>query len=67
MLGGTLRRATGSMCSSLRWKHGKRSIGSRARVADLSIIKDNLLPMVRRLHEGLGTPAEVLINQSAAA
>ena len=40
-------------------------IGSRARVAEVLNHKRSLtLPMIRRLHEGLGIPAEVLINES---
>lgn len=43
-------------------------IGSRARVAEVLNHKRSLtLPMIRRLHEGLGIPAEVLIGESAAA
>jgi HTH-type transcriptional regulator/antitoxin HigA len=43
-------------------------IGSRARVAEVLNHKRPLtLPMIRRLHEGLGIPAEVLIAQSVAA
>lgn len=42
-------------------------IGSRARVAEVQNHKRSLtLPMIRRLHEGLGIPAEVLIGESAA-
>jgi HTH-type transcriptional regulator/antitoxin HigA len=38
-------------------------IGSRARVAEILNYKRTLtLPMIRRLHEGLGIPAEVLIR-----
>ena len=41
-------------------------IGSRARVAEVLNHKRPLtLPMIRRLHEGLGIPAEVLIRASA--
>lgn len=41
-------------------------IGSRARVAEVLNHKRPLtLAMIRRLHEGLGIPAEVLIRQSA--
>lgn len=43
-------------------------IGSRARVAEVLNHKRSLtLPMIRRLHQGLGIPAEVLISESAAA
>lgn len=43
-------------------------IGSRARVAEVLNHKRQLtLPMIRRLHAGLGIPADVLIRQSAAA
>jgi HTH-type transcriptional regulator/antitoxin HigA len=43
-------------------------IGSRARVAEVLNHKRSLtLPMIRRLHDGLGIPAEVLIGESAAA
>src|ERR1043165_6248951 len=43
-------------------------IGSRARVAEVLNHKRSLtLPMIRRLHEGLGIPAEVLIGESVAA
>ena len=42
-------------------------IGSRARVAEVLNHKRSLtLPMIRRLHLGLGIPAEVLINESLA-
>ncbi|HEV2972902.1 MAG TPA: helix-turn-helix domain-containing protein [Pirellulales bacterium] len=38
-------------------------IGSRARVAEVLNRKRSLtLPMIRRLHDGLGIPAEVLIR-----
>jgi len=40
-------------------------IGSRARVAEVLNHKRSLtLPMIRRLHRGLGIPAEVLIRDS---
>ncbi len=40
-------------------------IGSRARVAEVLNHKRNLtLPMIRRLHEALGIPAEALIHES---
>ena len=43
-------------------------IGSRARVAEVLNRKRSLtLPMIRRLHDGLGIPAEVLIGESVAA
>ncbi len=43
-------------------------IGSRARVAEVLNHKRSLtLPMIRRLHHGLGIPAEVLIGESVAA
>ena len=43
-------------------------IGSRARVAEVLNHKRSLtLPMIRRLHEGLVIPAEVLIGESVAA
>ena len=43
-------------------------IGSRARVAEVLNHKRPLtLPMIRRLHQGLGIPAEVLIGESVAA
>ena len=43
-------------------------IGSRARVAEVLNHKRPLtLAMIRRLHHGLGIPAEVLINESVAA
>src|SRR5215831_5461989 len=43
-------------------------IGSRARVAEVLNHKRPLtLPMIRRLHDGLGIPAEVLIGESVAA
>jgi HTH-type transcriptional regulator / antitoxin HigA len=39
-------------------------IGSRARVAEILNHRRPLtLPMIRRLHEGLGIPAEVLIRE----
>jgi HTH-type transcriptional regulator/antitoxin HigA len=39
-------------------------IGSRARVAEVLNHKRSLtLPMIRRLHKGLGIPAEVLIGE----
>jgi HTH-type transcriptional regulator / antitoxin HigA len=39
-------------------------IGSRARVAEILNRKRSLtLPMIRRLHAGLGIPAEALISQ----
>lgn len=38
-------------------------IGSRARVAEVLNHKRSLtLPMIRRLHDGLGIPAEILIR-----
>lgn len=41
-------------------------LGSRARVAEVLNRKRKLtLPMIRRLHERLGIPAEVLIRESA--
>jgi HTH-type transcriptional regulator/antitoxin HigA len=41
-------------------------LGSRARVAEILNRKRSLtLPMIRRLHKGLGIPAEVLIGDSA--
>lgn len=41
-------------------------IGSRARVAEILNHRRSLtLPMIRRLHAGLGIPAEVLIRESA--
>jgi HTH-type transcriptional regulator/antitoxin HigA len=40
-------------------------IGSRARVAEVLNHKRRLtLPMIRRLHAGLGIPADVLIQES---
>lgn len=43
-------------------------IGSRARVAEVLNHKRPLtLPMIRRLHVGLGIPAEALIGESVAA
>ena len=43
-------------------------IGSRARVAEVLNHKRPLtLPMIRRLHQGLGIPAEVLIAEGVAA
>ena len=43
-------------------------IGSRARVAEVLNHKRSLtLPMIRRLHAGLGIPAEVLIRAGARA
>ena len=43
-------------------------IGSRARVAEVLNHKRPLtLQMIRRLHQGLGIPAEVLISDSVAA
>ncbi|HEV7398370.1 MAG TPA: transcriptional regulator [Pyrinomonadaceae bacterium] len=43
-------------------------IGSRARVAEILNHKRPLtLPMIRRLHDGLGIPAEALIGESVAA
>lgn len=43
-------------------------IGSRARVSEVLGGKRKLtLPMIRRLHEGLGIPAEVLIQPTKAA
>ena len=39
-------------------------IGSRARVAEVLNLKRRLtLPMIRKLHKGLGIPAEVLIRE----
>jgi HTH-type transcriptional regulator/antitoxin HigA len=39
-------------------------IGSRARVAEVLNHKRSLtLPMIRRLHQGLGIPADVLIRE----
>jgi HTH-type transcriptional regulator/antitoxin HigA len=41
-------------------------IGSRARVAEVLNHKRKLtLPMIRRLHEKLGIPADVLIRQAS--
>jgi HTH-type transcriptional regulator/antitoxin HigA len=41
-------------------------IGSRARVAEILNHKRSLtLPMIRKLHSGLGIPAEVLIRDRA--
>lgn len=43
-------------------------IGSRARVAEVLNHKRPLtLSMIRRLHDGLGIPAEALIGESVAA
>lgn len=43
-------------------------IGSRARVSEVLGGKRKLtLPMIRRLHKGLGIPAEVLIQPTKAA
>ena len=43
-------------------------IGSRARVAEvLNHQRPLTLPMIRRLHQGLGIPAEALIGESVAA
>lgn len=43
-------------------------IGSRARVAEVLNHKRPLtLPMIRRLHQGLGIPAELLIAENVAA
>jgi HTH-type transcriptional regulator/antitoxin HigA len=43
-------------------------IGSRARVAEVLNHKRPLtLAMIRRLHDGLGIPAEALIGESVAA
>lgn len=43
-------------------------IGSRARVAEvLNHTRPLTLPMIRRLHQGLGIPAEVLIGESLGA
>ena len=43
-------------------------IGSRARVSEVLGGKRKLtLPMIHRLHEGLGIPAEVLIQTTKAA
>ena len=43
-------------------------IGSRARVSEVLNHKRPLtLPMIRRLHEGLGIPAEVLIGKGVTA
>lgn len=43
-------------------------IGSRTRVAEvLNHRRPLTLPMIRRLHQGLGIPAEVLISESIAA
>lgn len=40
-------------------------IGSRARVAEILNHKRSLtLPMIRKLHSGLGIPAEVLIREN---
>jgi HTH-type transcriptional regulator/antitoxin HigA len=42
-------------------------IGSRARVAEVLNHQRSLtLPMIRRLHDGLGIPAEVLIRENGA-
>ncbi len=42
-------------------------IGSRARVAEVLNHKRRLtLPMIRKLHQGLGIPAEVLIQEGAS-
>jgi len=42
----------------------KPYIGSRARVAEvLNHKRSSTLPMIRRLHGGLGIPAEVLIRE----
>ena len=42
-------------------------IGSRARVAEVLNHKRSLtLAMIRKLHDGLGIPAEVLIRESGA-
>jgi HTH-type transcriptional regulator/antitoxin HigA len=41
-------------------------IGGRERVSEILNHKRPLtLPMIRRLHEGLGIPAEVLIRQAS--
>ena len=43
----------------------EKYIGSRARVSEVMNAKRSLtLPMIRRLHEGLGIPADVLIKAS---
>lgn len=43
-------------------------IGSRARVAEVLNNKRPLtLPMIRRLHQGLGIPAEALVGESVVA
>lgn len=43
-------------------------IGSRGRVSEvLNRTRSLTLPMIRRLHEGLGIPAEVLIQETRAS
>lgn len=43
-------------------------IGQRGRVSEIINRARNLtLPMIRRLHEGLGIPADVLIRESRAS
>ena len=43
----------------------EKYIGSRARVSEVMNAQRSLtLPMIRRLHEGLGIPADVLIKAS---
>ncbi|WP_341793240.1 MULTISPECIES: type II toxin-antitoxin system HigA family antitoxin [unclassified Rickettsia] len=43
----------------------EKSIGSRSRVSEILTKKRNLtLPMIRRLHENLHIPADILIQES---
>jgi len=45
----------------------ERFIGSRARVAEVLNHRRSLtLPMIRKLHGGLGIPAEALIRENGA-
>lgn len=49
----------------LERKDLEKYIGSRARVSEVMNAQRSLtLPMIRRLHEGLGIPADVLIRAS---
>jgi HTH-type transcriptional regulator/antitoxin HigA len=53
-------------CAQLGWsrRHLEPFIGSRARVSEvLSGRRALTLPMIRRINEGLGIPAEILIAE----
>lgn len=50
---------------NLSRKDLEKSIGSRSRVSEILTKKRNLtLPMIRRLHENLHIPADILIQES---